>query len=305
MSFLQQSYDRIASLSVFQTAEIPVGPTGFSLQNVDPIGLTFPSKMADGTPAYRIKFHVEYSSGPNPTPNPSTVSIYNLGETSRKAFRFNDTLLLKAGYGTSAKTLFQGQISKAVTRKEGPDYVTEIQASDGKFAHQNSLINTSFAQATSANQVLNTLQNAAQAAGLTPGLIDPTAVAKLSTKTYNNGIVLSGKTMDRLAEFCNSNGINWNIEKGKLNFVSYGNALQKPVITLTPDTGLIGIPEQRAVDVNAASLISFKCLLNPELGMFQLVLLTSKFVNGLYITAKITHTGDTFGLDWYTECEAT
>jgi hypothetical protein len=300
MGLIQQSYDRICKLKVFQTLSLPTGPTGKSLSQIDPIGLTFPSKLADGTPAYRIKFNVNKTTGPVPVPHPAVIEIYNLGETSRKFFKFNNHVILQAGYGTNAQTIFEGNISYVVTKKSGPDYVTEVHAADGLFAHQNSLINLSLSQSTTAAQVLTTLTGALTSAGVKPGLV--TAVP---TAIYNKGIVLSGKVIDELKSFCDSNDLNWTIENNALNVVKYGEALLKPIIFLSPDTGLVGIPEQRAVDTESASLISLKHLLNPQIGLFQLILVKSKFVNGGYITAKVIHTGDTFGLDWYTELEAT
>lgn len=301
MAFNQQLYDRICNLKVYDTESENNGANGISIKQTDLEGLTFSSRNSDGGPGFRIKFNVKKVTGPVPVPNPAVIHIYNLSEDSRDSVQqLNNLVILEAGYGDNAQTLFEGHLTKGVTRKEGPDYVTEIQASDGIFAHQNSLINLSFGQSTTASTVATTLADALKGAGVRTGII-----RGVPDTSYNKGIVLSGKTIDELKKFCDSNDLNWAIEDGKINIIPYGTNLDNPVIILSPSTGLIGIPEQREIDTNSASLISFKSLLNPQLGTFQLIQIISKFVNGFYTTGSITHTGDTYGTDWYTEGEAT
>jgi hypothetical protein len=301
LSQIQQSFDRIAVLKIFQRQAVTTGPSP-SLLNVDPIGTAFPSKLSNGDPGFRIKFHIEKVTGPVPVPNPSVIHIYNLGKTSRAIVsKLNNLLVLEAGYGTSPQTIFSGNVSYAVTKKEGPDYVTEIHAADGLFAFQNSLINTSFSQSTPTASVLTTLISALNSAGIKTGIS-----TGVPTSMYNKGVVLSGRVVDLLKDVCEKNDLSWTIEDGAVNIVPYGGALTKPVVILSPSTGLIGIPELREVDsTGKGSLVSFKCLLNPQLGTFQLITILSKFINGIYTTAKIIHSGDTFGLEWYTEGEAT
>lgn len=302
MSQVQQSYDRICNLRVFQREELPAGPNGMTLGNIDNKGKVFSSKQPDGGIGFRIKFHVEKVTGPVPVPNPSTIQIYNLGPNSR-AFvsKLNDLVVLEAGYGKNPKTIFSGNISKAITRKEGSDYVTELQAAEGLYAFQNSLINMSTSVSTPASTVVNTLLGALKGCGIQPGL-----VSGVPNTNYNQGIVLSGSAIKKLKDVCNSLGLDFTIENGESIVLPYGQAKPTPPIPITRLNGLVGIPEVREQDITGKrSLITFKTLLNPALTAFQSVFLTSKFVNGFYTIAKTTHTGDTFSLEWYTTCEAT
>lgn len=299
MGLLQQSYDRICLLKLYGTIQGPSTPNGPTLTKL-PVAFTFSSKQPDGSSGYRIKFDVNKVSGENPTPHLGVIEIYNLSADSRALFIFNAHVVLQAGYGTNAQTLFEGNISYTRTKKVGPDYVTEIHAGDGLFGFQNSLINVSLSQRTTAAQGITTLIGSLSGAGIKPGLI-----STIPTAIYNKGLVFSGKVIDELKTFCSANDINFTIENNAVNVVKYGEPLLKPFILLSEETGLIGIPEQRAIDINSASLISFKCLLNPQISIFQLILMKSKFVNGEYITASVHHYGDTWGNDWYTDCEAT
>ena len=303
MSLLQQDFDRICKLQVFQTQAVVTGPVP-TLIPIDPLGVTFSSKQLDGSPGYRIRFHVDLVTGPVPVPNPAVIHIYNLGQTSRTLVsKLNNKLILQAGYGLFPQTIFTGQIQYAVTKKEGADYVTEIHASDGIFAFQNSVINTSFSTAMPAAAVITTLVGALAGAGVTPGVM--TGIPK---DVYNKGVVLSGKVTDQLQKICDKNNLTWTIENGLLNIVPIGGGfLPKNLVLLTEATGLIGIPEQREVDATGnSSLVSFRCLMNPSLGTFQKIIIQSKFIPaGFFTTAKITHSGDTYTNDWYTDGECT
>lgn len=302
MSLIQTYYDRVCNVQVFPQQAVNIGPQA-QLIPLSPLPTVFASKQADGTPGYRIRFHVELVTGNVPVPNPAVIHIYNLGQISRTLVsKLNNKIVLNAGYGLFPQTIFSGNVQYAVTKKEGPDFVTEIHASDGLFAFQNSLVNLSFSNSTPAASVINTLIGALSGAGITQGQITgvPQAI-------YNKGIVLSGKVTDQLQKVCDKNNLAWTIENGVVNIVPIGGALLTASVLLTPNTGLIGIPEQREVDsTGTSSLVSFRSLLNPSLGTFQNIIIQSKFIPaGFFTTAKITHTGDTFTNDWYTDGECT
>lgn len=303
MSLIQTYYDRLCKLQVFNTQSVNVGPSP-SLLDIDLLGTTFSSKQDDGSPGYRIRFHVELVTGPVPVPNPAVIHIYNLSQNSRTILsKLNNRIVLQAGYGLFPKTIFSGNVQYAVTKKDNADYITEIHASDGLFAFQNSLINMSFGSSTPVASVITTLIGALKGAGISPGL-----VTGVPTDFYNKGIVLSGKVTDMLQKVCDKNDLTWTIENGVVNIVPIGTpVLPYPPVFLSPDTGLIGIPEQREIDSTGNnSLISFKSLLNPSIGTFQVVIISSKFIPlGTFTTAKVIHSGDTFTNDWYTDCEAT
>jgi hypothetical protein len=299
---VQRLYDRYAKLIVFNTQEGTPGTNGKPLNQIDQTGSQFASKSASGIPQYRFKFRIEKLAGPVPSPNPSVIQIWNLGPESRNLVsKLYNLVILQAGYGNNIKTIFKGTITKTITRKNGPDYVTEITAGDGIYATQNSVINTSFSTPTSSSQILTTLVSAMGGQGVSPGLM-----TAQPTKVYQNGIVLSGKVVDLLKQICDDNNINFTIEDQKVVMVPYGGALSADTILISENTGMIGIPEIREQNASGLpALISFKSLLNPDLGSFKPVFVVSKFVNGIYTAAKVTHEGDTWGNEWFTEVEAT
>lgn len=98
-----------------------------------------------------------------------------------------------------------------------------------------------------------------------------------------------------------------------INAIPYGSEIE-----ISPETGLIGIPSK------VPKGVSFKCLLDPRLKHMrpeQQIRITHTetrmtpqifgqgtpplFSNdGRYRLISVTHTGDTRGQDWYSECEA-
>ena len=297
---VQESFDRIAVLKTYD-AQIGVDSSGNKTIVLDPTKLrVFPSKMKDGSPGFRIKFKVEKVQGPSPIPNPVSIYIYNIGADSRSIVsKQNNVVILEAGYGQSSEIIFTGNVLRARTRKEGPDYVTQIEAADGLFAFQNSTVNQSFQAGITANSVINTLVGALKSSGVTPGTIQG-----VPSDGYNQGIVLSGKTVDRLQEICDKHDLVFSIQDGKVTILPYGSDRGTPVVLLSPSTGLIGIPEVRETDSEGKSLVSFKCLMNSKIGLFQKILIQSKFVNGIFTVGKVSQDGDSWGGPWYTEGEA-
>ena len=113
-------------------------------------------------------------------------------------------------------------------------------------------------------------------------------------------------------------------DDGKVNIVRANDLPKDTIVELSPKSGLIGTPTQ--VEYG----ISFKSLLNPRLKLNTFVHIDNSlvrekqympnFVNpqaaqgtaqiirsldndGIYRIIRVTHSGDTRGDAWYTECE--
>lgn len=309
MSFLvQESFDRIAKVSVFQRLVAP-GLNGPMLLPVDPIGYTFKSRDSDGLPGFRISFRIEKVK--EFTPGPVSISLYNLGPLSRAVFRKDNLVTVQAGYGDNAGLIFKGTILRVRTRKQNTDYVTEVEAGDGIFATQNSYVDLSFKTAMPAQAVLASLVGVMQTAGVSQGqILAPTALP------YASGLVVSGRTVDRIKEVCEKNNLEFSIQDGMVYILPRGiPKIALPVILATgnspgvantmPNTGLIGIPEIRETgSLTEPSRISLKSLLNYNIGVFSPLTVFSKFVNGPFTALKVVHIGDTWTGPWYTEIEA-
>lgn len=297
----QASFDRIVVLKVFERNQEANAQGIPTLMDVDKRGTAFPSRFSDGSVGFRIKGKVDkVAAVTSATPNPISVEIYNLGQDSRALVsKTNNLLVVEAGYGNSPQQIFQGNIMWGRTRKVGPDYITQIQAADGLFAFQNARVDTSFNKGVQNNQVISTLIGALKGGGIGAGQVEG-----VPEGSYNQGIVLSGRATDLLKDVCEKNNLQFSIQDGNVLILPYGSDRGTPAPLISPDTGLIGIPEIRAADATGkATLISFKTLMMPTMGIFQKVILQSKFINGIYTTAKVTHDFDSFEGPFFSEME--
>ena len=124
----------------------------------------------------------------------------------------------------------------------------------------------------------------------------------------------------RLRDFCETEGMRWSIQNGKLQIIPKGQTMSQEAFVLRPDTGLIGMPIQTPSGIEA------RCLLNPNIrigGRVQIdqssvqqavinqqvsagALRYNSFLpklagDGLYAVFVAEHRGDTRGQDWYTD----
>lgn len=309
MSQTEQSFGRIVNLKVFATI---IGSSGGQPTISYSGGYTlFSSQKKDGSPGFRIRGKVnKIEAAVSVIPNPIQIAIYNLGPNSRALVesRVGTKIIVEAGYGNNPKQLFFGNILWARTHKEGADYITEIQAGDGSFAVTNGQINQSFSGATTYTQVIDACINALDQVGITKGI-----VTGVPEGGYNNGIVLSGSPLDLLKQTCEKLNLNCSIQNGQVMILPRGQDKGSAPMLVSPANGLIGIPQVRtqgligpATSVNQTTptnIISFKVLLRPEIEMYQLVTVQSKFINGNYIVARATHDFDSWEGPFYTECE--
>lgn len=144
----------------------------------------------------------------------------------------------------------------------------------------------------------------------------------LSKNGSVRGHVFCGMAKDELRAFANDRGCTWSIQDGQITLIQKTGYLGGRVPVISPQTGLIGVPEQ------TQNGISIHTLLNPRLKIGQLIQLQST-VNqaridtmsspaaiagnfnlqkgakvsgdGVYYVMIAEHTGDTRSQPWYTD----
>lgn len=289
-------FDRIAVLTVFRALTETVtqadGAKGILVTGYEDKGKQFRSTMADGSPGFRIRFNCKKTM--SLSPNFGSIAIYNINEESRSYFeRTNNLVTLEVGYANSPKLIFKGNVGRGRTTKVGDDYITTVEVQDGLYAVQNSRIDQSFNPGIQKNAAITTMVDAIAAV---PGMAKG-QIYGLPNDGYNQGVVLSGPAMDKLKEVCDGNDLNFFVEDHKIYILPVGTARDNPPVKLSVETGLVGIPER------GNGRLSLRALLNPEISLLQLVLVKSKFVNGIFVANQVTNTGDTWGNEWFSEIE--
>lgn len=273
----------------------------------------------------RFAFNIEKTS--SETLNSSTVKIYNLNLSSRKLIAIpNNILILRAGYAqdVGAITIFTGSVRRALTMREGVDWITELQLDDGLIAYRDSKISLSFAVGVSALSVLKTVagQFNLPVGTLPLGIVD---------KAYTTGFSFVGRVREAMAKVCAYLGLEWSIQNQQIQIIKKGGTVKNQIVLLSPESGLIGSPafESKTMNEKAAAKKSVTTdskgkvvksgakgdvkqrlqvegftatsLLQPTIQCGNVIKLKAEGIEEFLKVEKLTHNGDTHGAEWTTE----
>ena len=255
--------------------------------------------------------------------NYTDLVIYNLNSTTEsEILKEGARVIIEAGYegyitttGETGKVvsspmqygkIFDGLVLQIYrTQESNTDYQLNIVAEDGADFLNQGFLTKAMAQNSSPRKIINTIASSAN---------NPIQVGKLSSELKETvlprGKVLFGKPSDYLRKIAYENNADFYVEDGKLYMLRSYEVSASQELVLTPQTGLIGWPQQ----VNDG--VEFKSLLNPKIRLDtgikidnELVrlqksqrnaLITPLDADGLYYVSRLTHYGDTRGNDWYT-----
>jgi len=242
-------------------------------------------------------------------PNIGNITIYNLSKDHRALLEEEDAqIVLRAGYsgfGTDpvaaasvlgrnlAEILYVGDIrlNGIRTERQGPDIASILECSTGIVAMRDAKINKSFGPGTTTLQVIKEL---VATLGLT--------ISQLQTDggdVYLGGFSATGSSKDLLTGVLKKLGVDWSIQDDELHIVNPTIPTSEPVVLLTKDTGLIGIPTKRS---NGSYV--FQSLLNPRIRPGRPLSVVSEVVTGIFRPAKVGFQGDLDGGPWDTTVEA-
>lgn len=297
-----------------RVAELTVGPSG-----------------GTGTLIKDLRFEFNIDKSASETLNSSTVRIYNLSESNRKLIeKPNNVCIVKAGYvqDIGPITIFVGVVRRALTVKEGPDWITELELDDGLIAYRDTKESLTFGPGTQALDVLKAL---ASAFGLP---VRP--LPAVPGKTYPSGFSFVGRVREAMTSVCNYLGLEWSIQNQEIQILKKGDANRQTAIVLSPETGLLGSPaiesktmsdkqaakagittNQSGVSVKGTKVGSggkvntrlevtgykVTSLLQPTIQPGGYVQVKSRSIAGQFFRVEeVTHRGDTHGQEWQTIC---
>lgn len=235
-------------------------------------------------------------------PNNLELVVYNLSEASRARFEEKGArVVVLAGYGEQLAQLCSGDIRHAQSMKAGSDWVTKIEAGDGERALAHARVSESWRPGT---QVSSVVAKAVQALQLDPG--NALTKAKEIAGEFSSGYVQHGKASRELSSLLEPRGYTWSVQDGRIEILKATETLPETAPLISPDSGLIGSPEMGTpAKPGAKPVLKIRSLLQPRLRPKQRFELRSRTRSGVFVAQKVTHTGDTFGNDWYTDIEAT
>lgn len=234
-------------------------------------------------------------------PNTAEITVFNAGEATRNEWSTNKnpTVRLDVGYAGGLANIFAGGAAFVESVKKTNTIETTINAGDGEKELRASRIAKQVPAKVSPGVLLRVV---AESLGVSAGNLHA-AVSKLESKglgsMFSAGAALSGSTWDLMDRVCASYGLEWSVQAGALQILERDTAADgKTVVKITPDTGLTGSPS-----VDSKGVLSFECLLNPQLRPGCVVVLESMFVRGGFRITEVVHEGDNFGGPWKSTCK--
>ena len=276
----------------------------------------------------RFDFTVEKSAVGYP--NLANIKIYNLNQDHREYLANNlSPILFYVGHGediTSAKLLFKGTIINCFNRKEGVDWITDIYARDGGLELDAAVIADTIPAGSTPEQMFSQLISAvpntiASSISKIGNCINPKGDSLLYqfSEMYDKNISVVGNVKAWLLKLAHDCGFDWHISEGVAEATPKDAPIidETPLVTISQNTGMIGMPERTNVGIIA------RHLLLPELKVFRRIKIEhiSETINvgnlyfldvktlplptdGIYRINKVIHTGDTHTDTWQTEIHA-
>lgn len=258
----------------------------------------------------RIQFDIQKTAKKNP--NHSTIKVWNLQPDTRKELEKPDTrCVLYAGYkeDEGALLLFQGDVTYAWSKIEGPDIITEFELGDGSKEIRDTTISVGYAKNVKSKTVLN---DVSQQMGL-----PLTLPSNAPERAWQHGLSYYGSAATLLDKVTQATNLEWSIQNGNLQVIERRGVTTRQGIELAVDSGLIYSPERireskkevkkkpntQDLEYGEQGVDGWrvKTLLMPVLLPGDRVKLTSRFVEGIFRIEEIKHSGDSHEGDWQSE----
>lgn len=238
--------------------------------------------------SYPLTLNFNVSRTTQSTNNIGKFRIYNLSPDTRKLI-FHDRvqidqyrqIILQAGYETEPKLpiIFQGNINYAYSYREGPDWITEIEAFDGGFATINGNVSMSVPQGWNLQQLIETIIS-------TMPHVEMGAVSNFRSEN-SRGLTLMGNSWDVIGKLT-GNSLNF-IDNEKAYVIKnneYVNGIQG-ILKLSSESGILNSPRRfnNQVDVDI--------LFEPRIVVGQILTLESNepYNNGEFVVVGVSHRG--------------
>lgn len=237
----------------------------------------------------RVAF--EFQKSIDAKPNPGRIRVWNLNRDHMHQILTGqyDRARLAVGY-SELRTIFAGDIIKPRVKREGLDFIIDLECGDGDIDYQTARVATTLKAGATDAQIVGEL--AKTMTRTSKGVIDAPV-----TRALPRGKVLCGNTRDVLSRVATNNGADWSVQDGELIMLPAGKVLPGESVLLSQETGMIGAPE--ATDNG----LELACLLNPALRVGGMVTVRSilDWFDGDYKIVNMRSSGDILGGDWTTK----
>lgn len=256
----------------------------------------------------RMTFEVQRNL--RPEPNTASLAIYNLSEDSRKKLQQKLVpVTIEAGYRGNISQLFKGTMRNVSSTKDGVDWITRMEAGDGRTTFREARILKSFKKADYKQTVMAIADVLTAAKEIGKGNLEEALSKSPAINTWAaRPVVLKGLAVEQFDKYMAAGGFEWSIQDGQLQVSLVGEAFGATAILLSQSTGLIGSPEigetsSGKTKKNKRTMVKARSLLQPGLVPGRKVDIRSQQVTGLFRVELVRASGDNYGQDWYSDME--
>jgi hypothetical protein len=248
----------------------------------------------------QVRFEIKKSL--KSTPNPATLTITNLAESTRDELaKLPQVAILEVAYGDAElERIFIGDVFYVGHEWAGPTVETKLQAHDGGRAYAHARVTQSL---KAGSVVLEGVKAAAAALGLK--LPPPVLTMPQLQQAATAGLALAGRASDELSRLLTPFGLGWSVQDGNLVVLADSGVRPGQAILIDEAAGMIDTPKWSTPSKpGQRPTLAVDCLLFPEVAPGNTIQVKSRTANGLFKVTDVTHTGDTMGGDWMTSIEA-
>lgn len=215
-------------------------------------------------------------------PNILEIAVYNLNvQTENTIIMSGVRVTIEAGYeGSQFGLIFDGDILQCIREKEEANtFKLTIIALDGDRAINFDVSNFSIVRGQTQRSMVNHIANKASSPVNLGSISDA-----LKDKTLTRGKVFFGKSSDYLRQIAKSNSLHYYMDNGSINLINLKDLPKDEIFELSPNSGLVGTPEQTEYG------ISGQCLLNPQIKLNSLIHVDNSLVRAKRIDFNTSNT---------------
>ena len=243
----------------------------------------------------RISFEVYREA--NETQNTGFVNIYNLApETAQRIYQRGEDIRIEAGYPETIATVYEGSVQRVRRHRQDLAHITHITLGDAvrKSPLFGGVTTRSYFGLVPLRQIVAYIVT--HDLGLIIGPLDA-----ISPHTHVPDFSWSGSSARCLTHTLRQYDLHWYEEDGVVRIRRVGNTQPDvTLVTVTPDTGLIGTPQETDDGVEVTMF------LNPEIQRGGILALRSDALTGRLRVVALRHTGDNWEGQFttWTDCRA-
>ena len=251
----------------------------------------------------KIAFSIEKTDSPDP--NKSKIQIYNLSkDTHAKVAIAGNHITLRAGYeDETIAAIFFGDVLSGQRRKDGNDFITELEVFDGRTAVMSGYASVSYAKDVDVITVVEDLLNAM-------GLPYKGQESIPNGERYQHGYAFIGMAIDGLRDILNKYGLICTVQNEMLYIMKPGEGVEDIGLKLTANTGLLSAPEPVSdktgdddEEAEASNRWKFSTLLFPQLLPGAICEVESLTLNSAICISKVVMSGDNWDGDFKIDIE--